>query len=113
MEAATPALSDSREDDIGIETSRSQVSLTRRPRPSPSEPDHHDQRTGGEVGVGEQVGQREVAGGGQADDLAAGVLEVLEGAHQVGRVGDRDAGRRRRPTSSRPRRSSGRHGARG
>ena len=41
MEAATDALSDSTAEVMGIETRASQFSRTRRARPSPSEPDHH------------------------------------------------------------------------
>ena len=94
MEAATPALRDSRDDAIGIETSRSQVSLTSRTEAVALGPDHDDQRAGGEVGVGEEVGQGQVAVGGETDHLAAGVLEVLERAHEVGRLRDGDPGGR-------------------
>src|SRR4051812_5957154 len=55
--------------------------------------DHHDERPGGQVGVGEQLRERQVARGRETDDLAAGVLEGLQGPHQVRHLGDRDPSR--------------------
>ena len=90
MPAATPALSDSAADVIGIPATTSQFSRTSRDSPLPSEPDDEHQRHRGELHPREVERRLAV----QPHDVQAGLAVGLQRPGQVGGPRHRHPGRR-------------------